>query len=159
MIIELATSLTFLMTSIYGPATTTDNVLQKEVDKVIQSKQEIVIAGPQTLEEHVKDYFKDEPILAEIAKCESTYRQFKKDGRVIRGIVNPKDVGVMQINERFHSEVSEKLGFDIYTLEGNMAYAKWLYDKEGVKAWMSSSKCWKNTAEGEIALNSGKSSN
>lgn len=150
-IIELATSLTFLVTSIYGPATTIDNVLQKNLKGVNPYKQEIVINGPQTLEDHVKEYFKDDPILAEIAKCESTYRQFKKDGRVIRGLVNPADIGVMQINEKYHSEVSEKLGFDIYTLDGNMAYAKWLYDKEGVRPWKSSSKCWKDTVDDRVA--------
>ena len=159
MVIELATSLIFLVTSIYGPATT-DNVLLKTAGKVGQPKQEIVVIGPQTLEGHIKEYFKDDPVLAEIAKCESTYRQFKKNGHVIRGAVNSYDVGVMQINEKYHAEVSEKLGFDIYTLDGNMAYAKWLYDKEGVKPWMSSSKCWNDGSNSDVvAINSGKSSN
>lgn len=159
MTIELATSLIFLVTSIYGPATT-DDVLQKEVKKVNQPKQEIVVTGPQTLEDHIKEYFKDDPILAEIAKCESTYRQFKQNGHVIRGRVNSYDVGVMQINENYHADQAEKLGFDIYTLDGNMAYAKWLYDKEGVKPWMSSSKCWNDGSNvNVVAINSSKNSN
>lgn len=158
MTIELATSLIFLITSIYGPATTTDTVLQKEVNKINQPQQEVSIIGPETLEEHVKDYFKDDPILAEIAKCESTYRQFKVNGHVVRGLVNSYDVGVMQINEKYHAEQAEEQGFDIYTLDGNLAYAKWLYDKEGVKPWMSSAKCWQNTIDGKMALNNEKNS-
>jgi hypothetical protein len=35
---------------------------------------------------------------------------------------------------------------DIYSLEGNMAYAKFLYENEGTKPWRSSSKCWESTA-------------
>lgn len=158
MIIELATSLTFLVTSIYGPATI-DDVPIKTASKINQSRQEMVIAGPETLEDHIKNYFKDDPVLAEIAKCESTYKQFKRNGHVvIRGLVNSYDVGVMQINEKYHAERAERLGFNIYTLDGNMAYAKWLYDKEGVKPWMSSSKCWKK-ADNEVAINSGKNQN
>ncbi len=140
MTIELATSLIFLVSNIYGPATNlnvvTDNKLEPEI------KKEISIQNPISLEDHVKEYFKEAPVLAEIAKCESTYRHFKKDGTIVRGKINPADVGLMQINEKYHVEQAKKLGFDIYTLEGNMAYAKWLYEKEGVKPWKSSSKCW-----------------
>ena len=155
MTIELATSLVFLINSIYGPATTTNSV-KENIKTVDQPKQEVVIVGPESLEDHVREYFKDSPILAEIAGCESQYRQFRKDGGVIRGIANSDDVGLMQINEQYQAARAKKLGFDIYTVDGNMAYAKWLYEKEGVKPWMSSSKCW-NTVSNEVALNSAKS--
>ena len=39
-------------------------------------------------------------------------------------------------------EVAEKLGLNLKTLRGNMAYAKYLYEKEGVAPWKSSSSCW-----------------
>lgn len=100
----------------------------------------------------VEEYFKDEPLLVHIAFCESSFRQNGKDGEVLRGNVIAKDVGVMQINERFHAAQAETLGYDIYTLEGNMGYAKWLYKKEGARPWMSSSKCWTARANHEIAL-------
>lgn len=140
MIIELATSLVFLASSVYGPASTTPvDIASYEVDK------------PITLEEHVKDFFKDDPILAEIAKCESNYRHFGRNGKIIRGIVNKADVGVMQINEMYHAAQAKTLGYDLYTLDGNMAYAEWLYKQEGVKPWKSSSKCWDDSKEA-IAL-------
>lgn len=88
------------------------------------------------------DFYKETPELAQVAFCESTYRQYDEEGNVLRGKVTPKDVGVMQINETFHSTKAEELGYDIHTLEGNLAYAKWLYEKEGLDPWKSSSKCW-----------------
>ncbi|MBI2474589.1 MAG: hypothetical protein HYV68_02715 [Candidatus Taylorbacteria bacterium] len=133
MIIELATSLVFLAQSVYGPATSTPEIIESTKLKANL---------PLTLEDHVKDYFKDDPLLAEIAKCESNYRHFGRNGKIIRGVQNSDDVGVMQINEQYHASQSKKLGFDIYTLEGNMAYAKWLYEKQGARPWKASSKCW-----------------
>ncbi len=100
---------------------------------------------PITLEEYVRDYFADNPALAEVAKCESRFRHFDARG-VLRGEVDRNDVGVMQINERYHEPRAEKLGFDLKTLEGNLGYAKWLYDKEGLQPWASSGKCWKASA-------------
>lgn len=97
------------------------------------------------VEGYVRDYFADTPVLAEIAFCESTYRQLDVDGSVLRGDVNPKDIGIMQINERYHGTKAKEMGFDIYTLEGNLAYARHLYQTEGVKPWLSSSKCWQQT--------------
>ena len=93
-------------------------------------------------EEIVREYFADTPILAEIAGCESRFRHYDKNGDVIRGELTPKDVGVMQINEYYHGKTVDILGYNIYTLEGNMAYAKWLYEQEGTTPWNSSKYCW-----------------
>ena len=98
---------------------------------------------PVTLESYVRDYFENDPILAEIARCESSFRQYGPDGQVLRGKVNNGDIGMMQINKYYHEEDATKLGFDIYTLEGNLGYAKWLYRKYSDDPWVHSSKCWK----------------
>lgn len=98
---------------------------------------------PITLETYVRDYFKETPLLAEIAKCESRFTHLGKSGRVLRGELTAEDVGVMQINEFYHDTRAEKLGLNLYTLDGNLAYAKWLYAKEGTAPWASSGKCWK----------------
>lgn len=95
-----------------------------------------------TTKEEVKEYFSDLPILAEIAFCESNYRQFGTNGEVLRGIENPQDVGVLQINEIYHLETAQKLGLNLYTLEGNMSYGRYLYEKEGTRPWNNSSVCW-----------------
>ncbi|MBI2482339.1 MAG: hypothetical protein HYV76_02145 [Candidatus Vogelbacteria bacterium] len=81
------------------------------------------------------------PLLA-IARCESQYRQYDQNGDVLRGKHNARDVGIFQINERFHLEQSQKLGFDIYTAEGNIRYAIWLSEKEGIGHWSASKPCW-----------------
>lgn len=98
--------------------------------------------GPQTLEGYVREYFEDTPILAEVAKCESRFRHQNRDGSVFRGEVNRLDVGVMQINEYYHLNRAEKNGFDIYSLDGNLGYARWLYEKYATDPWVHSSRCW-----------------
>lgn len=107
-----------------------------------------------SIKEYVQTYFAGEPVMVEIARCESHFMQYNKDGSVHRGTVNNKDVGVMQVNEFYHADTATKLGLDIYTIQGNVAYAKYLYDKEGTAPWSSSEPCWgKSKAAKELALN------
>lgn len=98
-----------------------------------------------TAEEYVRSYFSDIPVMVEVARCESRFRHYDKDGDILRGEKNNSDRGVMQINEFYHNENSEKLGFDILTLEGNTSYARYLFEKYGLKPWKSSAKCWGKT--------------
>jgi len=80
--------------------------------------------------------------MTEIAGCESRFRQFNKYGDILRGEENSQDIGVLQINEHYHLETANKLGYNLYTLDGNLAYARHLYKKEGIVPWQSSAKCW-----------------
>ena len=82
------------------------------------------------------------PVLLAIAGCESGLKQFDGRGDVIRGRENKNDVGILQINEYYHAENAKDLGFDLYTLDGNLGYAKWLYGKYGTSPWSSSKYCW-----------------
>ncbi|MEK7589813.1 MAG: hypothetical protein AAB475_00980 [Patescibacteria group bacterium] len=95
-----------------------------------------------TVEEYVRERFENYPVMAEVAKCESRFRHFKENGDIIRGEVNKSDVGVMQINEYYHSDIADMLGMNLYTLEGNVEYAEYLFKKEGTSPWLASSKCW-----------------
>ena len=79
-----------------------------------------------------------------VAYCESRLRQHTKDGELLRGRVNPSDVGVLQINEHYHLKEANELGYDIHTLKGNMKYARHLYETEGLQPWSASKKCWNN---------------
>lgn len=97
------------------------------------------------VESKVREYFADIPLMAEISKCESHYRQFENDGSIFRGKVNDQDVGAMQINEYYHKDRATKLGYNLRTLEGNMAYARLLYQEQGGQPWVSSSPCWKKS--------------
>ncbi len=79
--------------------------------------------------------------LVQIARCESGMRQFMFDGTLLRGEINPKDVGLFQINEKYHLKESRELGMDIYTIEGNVAYAVWLAKNQGYRPWIHSKGC------------------
>jgi len=111
-----------------------------------ENKKASVVKKSITVEEYVRSYFSDIPVMVEVAKCESRFRQHDGNGEVLHGEKNNSDRGVMQINEDYHNENSEKLGYDILTLEGNTSYARYLFEKYGLKPWLSSSKCWRKTA-------------
>ena len=100
-----------------------------------------------TTEDIVRDQFADLPIMVEIAKCESHFTQFDKDGSIHRGVINNADVGAFQINEYYHLKESKNLKLDIYTVEGNLAYARHLFKKEGTEPWSASSPCWSKYTE------------
>jgi len=85
----------------------------------------------------------DPNVMLNIAFCESSLRQFNDDGTALRGTHNALDVGIFQINEKYHLETSRRLGYDIYTTEGNIDYAIWLMKKEGTQPWVwSRDACW-----------------
>lgn len=109
------------------------------------------ISDKQAMEAYLRQQFADEPILVDIARCESEFQQFDKNGNLIHGRIDPRDIGVMQINEYYQGPTAEKLGFDLTTLDGNVAYAKHLYEEQGTKPWNSSSKCWMQS--GDVAQN------
>jgi hypothetical protein len=115
----------------------------QDVTNSDSTQSKTAVENPITLEAYVREYFIETPILAEIARCESTFRHIdKKTGQVLRGVVNKSDVGLLQVNEYYHGQKAGDLGFDLTTVDGNLAYAKYLYDKEGTKPWSASQKCW-----------------
>ena len=136
--IELTTAVILLVSSLYGPA----SAVAQDVGNSVNTQNQTPIVNPVTLENYVKEYFIETPILAEIARCESGYRQVGSNGTVLRGKVESSDVGLMQVNEFYHGEKAVDLGFDLTTVNGNLAYAKYLYEKEGTTPWNASAKCW-----------------
>jgi hypothetical protein len=145
--IELTTSVAFLMTSLYGSGSAqiadagTAMTAATNATTTATTTQATVMDRTAVIE-YLKTEYADTPILVAIAECESGFRQFNPDGTVVRGIVDKQDVGVMQINEKYWLDKSKSLGDDIYTIQGNVAYAKYLYAKEGTDPWSSSQKCW-----------------
>lgn len=80
--------------------------------------------------------------MIQIARCESTFRHTLADGTVLRGKIDPADVGVMQINTRYHAQAAKDLGLDLLNLKDNLAYARKLYEKQGTRPWTASAACW-----------------
>lgn len=109
------------------------------------------ISDPKNVEKFLSDYFADIPLLAKIGGCESHNRQYDNNGSVLQGEQNHYDRGVMQINILYHEKTAEAMGLDLNSIDDNVAYARYLYEKYGAKPWMSSSACWARFASSDIA--------
>lgn len=94
------------------------------------------------VEAAVRAKFGDTPIMIDIARCESKFAQFNTNGSVLHGGLGGTMIGVFQISESVHADFAKNRGMDIYTLDGNLAYALYLYNKEGTQPWISSFPCW-----------------
>jgi hypothetical protein len=95
-------------------------------------------AGPELnagIEEKVRAAFADAPDMAAVARCESGYRQFASDGAVLRGGPGGRYVGIFQIDEPLHSVRAAGMGLDILTVDGNIGFARVLYDESGIRPW------------------------
>lgn len=80
-------------------------------------------------------------ILVQVAWCESGQKQFYEDGSLVRDGVTGTHVGLFQISEDW-IPTAKKLGDNIYTPEGNIAFALYLYQKNGLRDWKASQSCW-----------------
>lgn len=90
-----------------------------------------------------------DPALVPICSCESTGnrngppRQFNDDGSVILGKINQADVGMCQINLDYWGEEADKLGYDVFTEDGNIKMANHIYSEYGAQPWSWSNNCHK----------------
>ncbi len=110
-----------------------------------------VMPQAQTVKEYVEIYFADAPVMVDIARCESQFRQFDKKGNVLK---NPKSsaVGIFQVMSSIHVEDAKDKGMDIYSIEGNLEFARHLYEEKGTKPWNASKACW-SRGSGILAKN------
>lgn len=110
----------------------------------------VEIQKEETIQGLLDEVFGQDSIMNEVARCESQKRQFNENGELLRGTVNHQDVGVFQINEHYHLAEAQKLGIDIHTVHGNILYAKYLYDRNGLGDWKASKFCW--NGDSQIAI-------
>ncbi|MGC9605685.1 MAG: hypothetical protein ABSF56_02955 [Minisyncoccia bacterium] len=147
--IEIATGAAFLMSSLYGAGqanAAAPDIAPPQAEQATAAEAQPLDVS-KDIEAYVREQYADEPILVDIARCESAFRQYGSGGKAIRGEANPADVGVMQINEKYHAAEAAKLGYDIYETKGNVAFAKHLYEKYGIEPWISSEKCWSSSGD------------
>jgi hypothetical protein len=104
----------------------------------------VAMPQAQTVKEYVEIYFADAPLMIDIARCESRFRQFDKNGDILK---NPTSsaIGIFQIMSSLHKASGAKMDMDINSVEGNLEYARYLYETEGTKPWASSKGCWGET--------------
>lgn len=102
-------------------------------------------ASNDTVEMTIRAQFAAHPEMIAIADCESRFRQFDDSGNVLDGGSGGM-VGIYQVNASVHRAFAKSLGFDIDTIEGNILYANYLYQKEGTAPWLDSFPCWSKSA-------------
>lgn len=113
----------FVITNQTFAATTTNTTIQTQIE----------------IEKKVRAAFADVPVMIEIARCESKFRQFTDAGNVLR---SSGMIGVFQFYESIHAPGAKALGFDLATVDGNLAYARHVYKSEGTTPWNGSRYCW-----------------
>jgi hypothetical protein len=107
-------------------------------------------AANSNTESVVREYFQDIPVMIEVARCESGFRHSLGDGSVLTGRVDSADTGVMQINKRYHLSTATAMDLNLDNIHDNMAYARHLYETQGIQPWRSSAHCWNNTLAANI---------
>lgn len=114
------------------------NQLTHEISSFTFYNDVAFIPRPKTIEEKIVQELGEEFVA--IGYCESSLRQFNENGEVL--ISHSSDKGVLQINQ-IHWETAEKMGIDLDTVDGNIAYAKYLKERNGKNDWYQSAHCWK----------------
>ncbi|MFM2339772.1 MAG: hypothetical protein RLZZ360_408 [Candidatus Parcubacteria bacterium] len=124
----------FWTTASAATSTADRTIATATVDKstVVETK-----PPPVVIEAVVTSYFADTPVMIEIAKCESKFRQYTDAGNVFYGGAGGGMVGIFQFYESIHKTTAAALGYDLATVDGNIAYAKHLYKEQGVTPWQS----------------------
>ncbi len=95
------------------------------------------------------DIWEGYSLLKRACSCESAFghpnnepRQFE-NGKLLWSYSGTLDVGACQISLPYWKKKSEELGLDIFTYEGNISMAKYIYNNEGgIKHWSASKYCW-----------------
>src|SRR5690606_12508644 len=71
------------------------------------SADELTYLNSRAVEEKVRDYFADTPVMVEIARCESKFRQYTDSGQPLRGGSGGGMVGVFQFFESIHQNAAK----------------------------------------------------
>lgn len=118
----------------------------KELVKPVEAFEEIIIPTKQepkevriqvvydqeSIIEEIERVFGEGHIMLKVAWCESRYDQF-----AFNPTNGSNDRGVFQISEFWHG-----VGDEMYDVPTNVAFAKKLYDRNGLSDWSASRHCW-----------------
>lgn len=79
-------------------------------------------------------------LLKSIVQCESSWRQFYKDGSVV---VSSGNIGLAQINKLAHEKTYRTMNLNPEDPYDNLKFMLFLYQRDGVKPWKAwSGHCW-----------------
>lgn len=130
--------------------------IKKDSSAYIASTSTIKTVSTSTKVKNTSNKLPEMPqVLLDISWCESRDDQKKvgynyrykiitnADGSTTsKKVLWSKDIGRWQINEYYHAKEAAKLGYDIYTEQGNALYAIVLYNSNGTRDWNASKPCW-----------------
>ncbi len=125
-----------------SPITTKAEARSVAADSSLQQNMKQKANPNAGVEAAVREYFADIPLMIEIARCESKFRQFGPNGDVLHGVQVHSDLGALQVNRGYHGARAEKLGLNLETLADNMRYSRILQKEQGYWPWISSHPCW-----------------
>lgn len=74
------------------------------------------------------------PEMMQVLNCESGFQEWDSNGHILTSKTN--DVGIAQINVPTWGTKALELGYDLYTTEGNLRMARYIYDNAGIKSWV-----------------------
>lgn len=107
----------------------------------------MVIGVKSTDESHLEIHDKKgiDNQLKKICTCESGWQHYESDRMTVkRGLINPDDIGICQINQTHWANAVNRLGVDLFTETGNIEMAMWIYKNHGTWPWNWSKHCWNN---------------
>lgn len=107
----------------------TVEVVEPEPPKEVRIE---VTYSVESVKRHIEDTFGEGHIMLKVAECESGFDQY-----AFNPTNNSNDRGVFQISELYHG-----VGDEMFDVKKNIAYAKKLYDKNGLRDWLASKPCW-----------------
>lgn len=104
-------------------------------------------ASQQHAEAFLRDYFHDLPVMVEIARCESSFKNIQSNLLYSNGPrrgQQERSFGFFQIHEPNWHALAIELGLDDYQTDAmqNVLLARRLYELEGLKPWRFSKNCW-----------------
>jgi len=79
---------------------------------------------------------KEANIANRIFYCESRHRQWDDKGKIVSS--HTADVGYAQIHVPIWGEKAKELGYDIFSTEGNLRMAHYIWEQSGRSAWVCS---------------------
>lgn len=121
-----------------------------EAYKVEEIKAETVVVEPQKIqieivysETRIKELIRETfphnaATMLRVASCEGGIQ----DDAPTNPTNGSFDKGIYQVSEKYHGAEAKKLGLDLHDVRDNIKFAKLLYDREGLKPWSASKKCW-----------------
>lgn len=92
-----------------------------------------ILYSEESIIKEIHDTFPDAPIMERVARCESQLDQF-----AYNPTNNSHDRGIFQISRKYHGQDDH----DMYDVKKNIAFARTLYDKNGLRDWNASRDCW-----------------